>query len=86
MKRILCWLKAIPSWVRCGKWYPHTYKEVSREPAIIITNEYGFRVSDNYIHENNETVHKDATLIVSKCKYCGKEELSWVKGKHLDLE
>lgn len=86
MKRVLCWIKEIPFWVKIGVWSPHIYKEISRKPVIIISTKDGFRVSDSYMHKDNETVHKDATLIVSKCKYCDKEELSWVEGKHLEIE
>lgn len=77
MKRAVCWIKAIPFWIKSGVWCPHIYVEESREPAIIIANNEGFRVAQNYFHCHNETVYPKATLIRSKCKCCGKEDLSW---------
>lgn len=81
MTRIICWARAIPFWVRSGIWCPHVYKEETREPAIIISTTNSFRVSDNYVHNPNETVHPKATLIKSKCVCCGKEERSWFDGE-----
>lgn len=77
IKRIFCWIKAIPFFFKSGVWCPHLYKEESRESVIIISSENSFRVSENYIHSHNETVHPKATLIKCRCAYCGKEELSW---------
>lgn len=77
MKRIFCYLKAIPFFIKSGVWCPHIYHEESKENAIIISTDNGFRVSNNWLHDDNEMVHKNATLIRSKCIHCGKEELSW---------
>ncbi len=77
MKRIFCYLKAIPFFLKSGVWCPHVYHDESKETAIIISNDNGFRVSNNWLHGENERVHKNATLIRSKCIHCGKEELSW---------
>ena len=77
MKRVLCWLKAIPLWLRCGAWVPHIYGESEYEKAIIIATETGFRVSDSLMHESGETVHKDACLIRCRCVNCGREDVSW---------
>ena len=81
MKRIICWAKAIPFWIRSGVWCPHIYVEESREPAIIIANDKGFRVAQNYMHYHDETVYPKATLIRSRCECCGKEDLSWIDGE-----
>ena len=85
MKRILCYLKAIPQLVRSGIWCPHTYKEIEKHPSIIITTKNGFRVAKNYMHRENETVYPNATLVKSKCKYCGAIELSWFNGKEENI-
>ena len=70
MKRIICWAKAIPFWIRSGVWCPHIYVEESREPAIIIANDKGFRVAQNYMHYHDETVYPKATFIRSRCDLC----------------
>lgn len=77
MKRLLCYLKAIPFLLKSGVWCPHKYKEENKQKVIIIATDKGFRVSDNYEHNSNETVHPDATLVTSRCFCCGKEEYSW---------
>ena len=76
-RRIFCWIRAIPFFLKSDVWCPHVYKEECRENVIIISNDNGFRVSENYIHSHNETVHPKATLVRSRCSYCGKQELSW---------
>ena len=85
MKRIICWIKAIPLFLKCGAWCPHIYEEKTFIPSIIISHQYGFRVSDDYRHGSYETVHPKATLIVCKCLCCGKEELSWFDGSYDDI-
>ena len=76
MKKIICWIKAIPFFIKSGVWCPHLYEE-SKEKAIIISTENSYRVSKDYIHRPNETVHPNATLIRYRCKRCGAEELGW---------
>lgn len=78
MRKILCWIKAIPFFVNSGIWIPHVYV-ADYEKAIIIASRHGFRVSDNYQHSPEETVHKDACLIRYKCLHCGHEEFSWYR-------
>lgn len=77
MRRLFCWIKAIPFFVKSGFWCPHIYGETTEEPAIIISTENSFRISNSYEHQPNETVHKNAILMKSKCIYCGKEEICW---------
>ena len=75
-KRIKCFLKSIIDFIRYGAYMQHVFVE-KEEPAIIISTDTSFRVSDNFQHDSNETVHRNATLIRSTCKYCGYETLSW---------
>lgn len=77
MKRIFCYLKAIPFYIRSGVWCPHVYEEYDKYDGIVITTDHGFRVSDNLMHGKNEQIHPQATIIKSKCVCCGKEDLSW---------
>lgn len=86
MRRLICYLKAIPFFLRSGIWCPHQYIEVSREPKIVISTDYGFRVSEDYKHELYEKVHPKATLIRSKCLCCGKEDVSWFDGSYEDIQ
>ena len=85
MKKIICYIKAIPFFIKSGVWCPHMYIEVSKEKAIIISTDNNFRISKNLIHRENEKVHPNATLITCKCKYCGEKELSWFDGKYEDI-
>lgn len=77
MKKIICYIKAIPLYFKIGVWSPHVYEEVSRDKKIVVSTEYGFRISDNLIHNKNEKVHPKATVIKNKCKYCGCEDICW---------
>ena len=76
MKKLICWIKAIPLWLRTGEFVPHIY-ECCYEKAIIIATDNSFRVADNYQHTANETVYKDACLVRYKCIHCGHEDLAW---------
>lgn len=80
MKKIICWLKAIPLWVRTGLFVPHLY-EATYEDAIIIAKPDGFRVADNYEHSEEETVYPKAVLERCKCVFCGHEELAWYESR-----
>lgn len=85
LKRCLCIAKAVRDFFRHGVWIPHVYRD-TYEKAIIIATDHNFRVSENYEHTADETVHKDAYLIRSRCIYCGKEDLSWARDeRYLDL-
>lgn len=81
IKRLRCWITAIPFWIKTGEWIPHLYREDSSEKCIIIASDTSFRVSKNYIHNENERVYPNATLIRAKCVHCGKELLSWIDGE-----
>lgn len=76
MRRLLCWIKAIPLWLKCGEFVPHLYEATTQE-AIIISTDTGFRVAENYEHIEGETVHPYAILEKCKCVFCGHEEFSW---------
>lgn len=56
----------------------HTYGQDEFEmDKIIFTTEDGFRIAENYLHDNNETIHQNCVLIKNKCIYCGHETQSW---------
>lgn len=77
MKQFICYLKAVPFYIKTGIWCPHIYKEDDKFNGIIIATNKSFRISNNYAHRKNEVVHPKATIIRSKCICCGKEYLSW---------
>lgn len=77
MKKLVCYLKAIPFFIKSGIWCPHVYKEVGMDKGIVIARQNNFRISNNLIHNNGETVYPHATIIRNKCIYCGHEDLSW---------
>ena len=81
MKRIICWLKAIPLLITTGIWFPHDFIEDSCFNAIVISNKHGFRISNDYTHREDERVHPNATVIKIKCKCCGKTETGWYVGE-----
>ena len=81
--RIKCFLIAILDYIKYGSFTQHLFID-TEEPAIIIATDTSFRVSDNFQHEPGETVYPNATLIRSKCKYCGYESLSW-KNNNKDI-
>ena len=80
MKKLLCWIKAIPLWLRTGLFVPHLY-EATTEDAIVIASVDGFRVSDNYEHANDEVVFKNAVVERCKCVFCGHETITWYANK-----
>lgn len=77
-KRIICYLKAIPFYLRTGEFIPHVFKD-TYERAIVITDGRTFRVSENLEHTAKEHVFPNGCLIRSRCKYCGAEDLSWYR-------
>lgn len=80
---MLCYLRAIPFYLCSGIWCPHVYKEIGSDKGIVITTKNSFRISDNFTHGENETVHPGAIIIRSKCTCCGHEELSWYDSEPL---
>ena len=80
IKRMICCLKAIPLLLRSGIWCPHVFEEVERHKGIVIAGETSFRESNDLRHSNTERVYRDATIISSKCIYCGKEDKGWFAG------
>lgn len=76
MKRLRCYIKAIPLWLRTGLFVPHLY-EATYEDAIVMTTPDNFRISDNYEHDDVEVVYKNAVVERCKCVFCGHETLSW---------
>lgn len=78
--RILkCYFIALIEFFKYGSFVPHTFRDVECKKTIIIATDDSFRVSDNYRHEENETVYSNALLVTSRCSCCGKEIQSWYK-------
>ncbi len=80
MKRLRCWIKAIPLWLRTGLFVPHLY-ESTFEDAIIIASDNGFRVADNYNHSSDEVVYRNAVLERCQCVFCGHKTMAWYESK-----
>lgn len=76
IKKLICYLKAIPFFLRTWEWVPHVYRE-EYEKATIISTDRSFRVSTGYEHSPGEKVYKNACLIRQRCKYCGHEKFGW---------
>ena len=77
MKRLVCFIKAVVHWIKTGIWKPHTYGETTFKYCIIASNGKKFRVCKDYNHKDNEKLYPRATLLKTKCTYCGKELTSW---------
>ena len=76
MKRLLCWIKAIPLWIRTGHFAPHLY-ECEYENRIVIATERSFRLSDSLEHKPGEIVYRNAIVQKCRCIYCGHEDVGW---------
>lgn len=76
IKKLICWIKAIPVYLRSGQWGPHLYA-CDYQKVIIIADEKNFRVSDNYEHKPGEQVYKNACLITGTCVRCGHKTTAW---------
>lgn len=61
------------------------YSDTEKIQGIVIAPENSFRVSDNYTHLDSEKVYPKATIIKSKCIYCGKEDISWYSAEPVIL-
>ena len=85
MKKIICWLKAIPFYIRSGIWSPHAYDEVERHTGIVIAGDTYFRESNSFNHLNGEKMYQNATIVTSKCTRCGAMEKAWFNGREEDI-
>lgn len=81
---ILCYLKALLTFLCKGIWVVHMYGKSQYKKTTIIATNSSFRESDNYNHESNESVYKDAYLITNTCLCCGKKEYSWCRNEFYD--
>lgn len=79
LKIIKCYIKAVLGFFKHGVFIPHIFRDVDCKKSIIIATDDSFRVSDNYLHEPNETVYPDALLVTSRCICCGKETQRWYR-------
>ena len=76
IRKLICWVKAIPLWFRCGEWVPHIYT-CDYEKVNIATGERHFRVTRGYEHAAGEKVYPDACLITYTCNHCGHKTYAW---------
>lgn len=73
---IKCFFRGLWSFITIGEWISHLYIQAVK-PAIIISTPTGFRVSESYEHNRNETVHPNGGYIIGQCIYCGKICKAW---------
>lgn len=86
MRKLLCWLRAIPFYIRSGgMWCPHLEEEIERHSAIVIAGEGYFRESKTLQHRSNEKVYQNATVMTTKCVRCGFERVGWFNGNEEDI-
>lgn len=79
---IKCLFRGIKLYLKTGVWQPHQYEEIGRRKGeIVITNKKGFRVSHNTVHDEDEEVHMNCTVITHVCKCCGHERVVWYQNR-----
>lgn len=77
IEKVKCYLKAIPFFVkmRFNKdcFIPHVLVEVEERTENIFVDEKTkrFRIANTYSHTFDEKMYKNATITISRCKYCG---------------
>ena len=76
-KEIVCYIKAIPFFIRTGNFVPHIFQEVESHDGIVVFTDNSFRESQDCCHGYNEGVSIDSKITTYKCKNCGKIEKSW---------
>lgn len=81
MKQLICYIKAIPFYLRTGEFIPHIFKDSKTYTSDIFVTENDFRLAETYTHLPQEKLIKNATIYESECKYCGKKIMAWSKGE-----
>ena len=86
IRSIICLIRAVPQIFKHGFYIPHVYRDTKTEIVTIVADDRSFRVYNNDTTplslRLNEKMYKHATLITSKCIYCGKETTSWMQMAH----
>jgi len=77
IKKIFCYLKAIPFWFVSGIFCPHVFVNIDNFVRNVIATENSFRISDSFEHSEDERVYKSAIVSVAKCKHCGEISMAW---------
>ena len=77
---LICWLKALPFFLRTGVWCPHLYKEAGIKKAMVAVGADYFRETRRLEHMPGERVYTNATIITDRCVCCGKENRTWYAG------
>lgn len=76
IKRIWCYIKAIPFWVRMrfnkDFFIPHVFVEEEWITPVFVNKKTNkIRIADTYAHEIDEEFIPNAIFIGCTCKYCG---------------
>lgn len=85
MGRLKCFFHTLYSYIKYGEYIPHVFVGETKESAIVIAGDKNFRVSKTYDHVPGETVYPHAIVYRSRCKYCGKEEISWSRNDNIPI-
>lgn len=85
IKKLICYIRAVPLFLKCGAWSPHLFEEVERHECIVVSGENYFRESKDLRHLPGERVCRNATVITSKCIRCGVTEEAWFNGNEEDI-
>lgn len=64
---------------------PHIYKTKEVYSANIAVGEDYFYETKGYKHNEGEYIVENATIEVSECIYCGKEEKSWYQPGNYEM-
>ena len=85
VKKIKCYIKAVPFYLKSGLFIPHVYKDIEIKRTDIFCTNKGFRVANTLEHSLDEKLIKDVLVTKSKCIYCGNIEMSWCWNKENNL-
>lgn len=90
IKRIMCYIKAIPMWVR--HWFnpdyycPHLYRDIKEFRESIFVKPNGkFRIADTYTHTIDEKFVYMAYLTGCECVRCGHRMLEFRTQENLPV-
>ena len=78
---LMCYIKAIPFYLRTGEFIPHVY--VEDEPYIgnIAYTDNSYREVEGLGHTADEQLAIGVYIYRGVCKHCGKVDFSWSRWK-----
>lgn len=85
MKRFGCVLRAIKNWIRFGVFSGHVYVLNKTVQSNVFYTDSTFRISDSMEHSADEKLAAGAYVEISRCKYCGHKDISWIRKENYEV-